>query len=150
MTTKSISIKNKNNYVHFTYDSDDLDDNLFKVFESGNQQTCDEKESHPNMTQKNDSEHGKDSKIVHKTTRTVSKSLGCSSREGNNYSKDFINLLNSNIISVLRDKKISEIQLINMDEEKVRKIDDLTNSQKSLIIKNIINAREGHEKSPAY
>ena len=50
MTTKSIQKKNKNNYVHFTYDSDDVDDNLFKVFESGNQQTCDEKGSHPNMT----------------------------------------------------------------------------------------------------
>lgn len=37
-----------------------------------------------------------------------------------------------------------------MDEEEVRKIDDLTNSQKSLIIKKIINAREGHSKSPAY
>lgn len=143
-------MKNKNNYVHFAFDSEDLDDNLFKVFESGNELTCDEKDSRPNMTEKNDSEHGKESKIVHKTTRTVSRSLGCSSREGNNYSKDFIDLLNPNIISVLRDKNISEIKLINMDEEEVRKIDDLTNSQKSLIIKKIINAREGHSKSPAY
>lgn len=60
------------------------------------------------MTEKNDSEHGKDCNSVHKkTTRTVSRSLGCNSRENSKYSKDFIQLLNPQIVEILKDKNIS-------------------------------------------
>lgn len=43
MTTKSIAIKSKSNNATFQNDDEDMmDDNqLFKVFESGNQLTCD-------------------------------------------------------------------------------------------------------------
>lgn len=58
--------------------------------------------------------------------------------------------MNPQILKVLREKNIYEIKLINMKEEEIRKIDELTSSQKSLIIKKILIVRDNARKTPTY
>ena len=58
--------------------------------------------------------------------------------------------MNPQILKVLREKNIYEIKLINMKEEEIRKIDELTSSQKSLIIKKILIVRDNARNTPTY
>ena len=59
-------------------------------------------------------------------------------------------VLNSKIIGVLQEKKINEIKLINMEEEEIRKIDGLTNSQKNLLLVKINTSKPILNKIPNY
>lgn len=59
-------------------------------------------------------------------------------------------MLNPQILTVLEQKNISEIKLVNMREEDVNKISELTQSQKTLIIKKILMSKGAAKKTPTY
>lgn len=58
--------------------------------------------------------------------------------------------LNPQILGVLQQKNISEIKLVNMREEDIAKIQELTESQKTLIIKKVIMRSGSTRKTPTY
>lgn len=66
------------------------------------------------------------------------------------FSKDVVEVLNPQILTVLEQKNISEIKLVNMREEEIKKIKELTESQKTLIIKKIIMTSGTAKKTPTY
>jgi hypothetical protein len=113
LSTKSIERKSQSHLKNVEYDAnecEDIEDTLiFKAFESGNERTCDEKRSYINRTEKNDSEYGKEERIAQKVVRTISKSVGCNSREHNRnfFSTEMTELFSTKIIDVLREKNIS-------------------------------------------
>jgi hypothetical protein len=159
LSTQSIGLKNQSHVKNAECDINDIDANdiddtlIFKAFEngSGNERTCDEKRSCMNPTERNESENGKE-EHSQKAWRTISKSVGCNPREHNRnfFSKDMAELLTAKIINVLREKSIGEIKLINMKEEDIQKIEELSQSQKNLIIQKIICARDNARKTPTY
>lgn len=51
---------------------------------------------------------------------------------------------------MLQQKNISEIKLVNMREEDIAKIQELTESQKTLIIKKVIMRSGSTRKTPTY
>lgn len=102
-------------------------------------------------TEKNDSESGKDVVSKERFNRTVSKSVGCRrATSRSKFSKDVVEVLNPQILTVLEQKNISEIKLVNMREEEIKKIKELTESQKTLIIKKIITSSGTAKKTPTY
>lgn len=105
----------ENNPLFCAQDLDDI--SIFKVFENPINLLKDE-QYHIARTEKNESESGKDILPKEKFSRTVSKSVGCRrATSRSKFSKDVVDVLNPQILTVLEQKNISEIKLVNMREE---------------------------------
>ena len=77
--------------------------------------------------------------------------MGCRrSKSQYKFSKDVVEVLNPQIVSILQQKNISELKLVHMREEDIQQISELSQSQKTLIINKIIVNRGSTKKTPTY